>query len=344
MRPIYNILVIIVAVILAIYYGNQTTFLRKSRPKNPPGPIMPNGDWRFTAQRGYFSHDNDPASWDFRAKTLPNLGLVEKLYGLGDSDKKLTPDEIARTQWSRFLDYADFMNTIEPGKKSYKVFYIVRHGQGVHNVKETEVGREEWNRHWAKLPGDSNSTWLDASLTPTGEQQAKEIASLWSEAGNIPPPQSIYSSPLRRCLQTTTFGFAPLLHQTTPIIKENLRERLGVHTCDQRSSRSWIAESYPNFKIEANFTENDELWKADQRETIDEHIVRSQKVLQDIFENDGSQVVALVGHSGTSMALFGATGWGKIPMAAGAVYPLLVCGERVGDGDEEDEEGDGGEK
>ena len=42
-------------------------------------------------------------------------------------------------------EYADFMNTFEPTKKWYKVFYIVRHGQGVHNVKETEVGREEWN-------------------------------------------------------------------------------------------------------------------------------------------------------------------------------------------------------
>lgn len=74
-------------------------------------------------------------------------------------------------------------------------------------------------------------------------------------------------------------------------------------------------------------TEKDELWKPDQRETIEEHIVRSQEVLQDIFENDGSQLVALVGHSGMSMAIFGATGWPKVPMAAGAVYPLLVCGE-----------------
>jgi broad specificity phosphatase PhoE len=203
-----------------------------------------------------------------------------------------------------------------------------------------------FQRYWAKLPGDDSATWLDASLTHTGEQQATEISSLWSSASTVPPPQSIYTSPLRRCLQTTTLGFSPLLTQTppiTPTIKENLRERLGVHTCDQRSPKSWITSNYPNFRVEANFTEEDELWKTDYRETIDEHIVRSQEVLRNIFENDRSQVVALVGHSGMSMAVFGAVGWPKVPMAAGAVYPLLVCGEWLEEEDEVEEGKDGQE-
>lgn len=140
-----NLCIIVLTAFLAYYYGNQTTIFRMSRPMNTPGPVTPNGKWRFTAQRGYFSHDSDPASWEFRAKTLPKLGLTEKLYAPADSYTNWTPEEIARTQWSRFLEYADFLNTVEPGKKSYKVFYVVRHGQGVHNVKETEVGREEWN-------------------------------------------------------------------------------------------------------------------------------------------------------------------------------------------------------
>jgi broad specificity phosphatase PhoE len=186
-------------------------------------------------------------------------------------------------------------------------------------------------RYWAELPGDGTITWLDASLTPTGEQQATTIASLWNpnQGLNIEPPQSIYTSPLRRCLQTTTFAFAPLFSQTTPIIKENLRERLGVHTCDQRSSGTFIANTFPAFRIENGFSEEDELWKADQRETVEEHIIRSTELFADIFDNDTSDVIALIGHSGTSMALFGAVGWGKIPMAAGAVYPLLVCSERI---------------
>jgi hypothetical protein len=145
MKSIYHICIVVFAVLLVYFHDTPDPFFRKWYPKNTLGPIMPDGKWRFTAQRGFFSHDSDPASWEFRAKTLPNLGLVEKLYGIGDSNQNWTPEEIARTQWSRFLMYADFMNTIEPGRKSYKIFYIVRHGQGVHNVKETEVGREEWN-------------------------------------------------------------------------------------------------------------------------------------------------------------------------------------------------------
>jgi broad specificity phosphatase PhoE len=111
-----------------------------------------------------------------------------------------------------------------------------------------------------------------------------------------------------------------------PIIKEKLRERLGVHTCDQRSSRSWIGAAYPRFLIEDGFTAKDELWQADRRETFEEHVERSVEFLTDIFTNDNNQFIALVAHSGTSMALFRATGWGKVPVAEGAVYPLLVCG------------------
>lgn len=202
-----------------------------------------------------------------------------------------------------------------------------------------------FQRYWAKLPGDDNTTWFDASLTPTGEQQATDISSLWSPASKIPPPKSIYTSPLRRTLQTTALGFAPLLNQTspiTPVVTEKLRERLGVHTSDQRSPKSWIESNYPDFRIEANFTEEDELWKPDYRETTNEHIVRSQEVLTDIFDNGKGDVMALVGHEEMNMAIFGAVGWPKVKMAEGAVYPLLVCGEWFDEEEEEEEEDEKG--
>jgi hypothetical protein len=113
-----------------------------------------------------------------------------------------------------------------------------------------------------------------------------------------------------------------------PVIKEKLRERLGVHTCDQRSSRSWITTAYPNFAIEDGFVEEDELWDPDRRETPEEHVERSTKLLSDIFSNDESVSVALTAHSGAIMSLFAATGWKKVPVAVGALYPLLVCANR----------------
>ena len=111
------------------------------------------------------------------------------------------------------------------------------------------------------------------------------------------------------------------------MIKEKLRERLGVHTCDQRSSRSWIAENYPSFSMEPGFAEEDLLWSLDRRETIEEHAVRSAELLDDIFDGDYGDYVVLGAHQGAIMALFAATGWKKVPVAAGTVYPLLVCRE-----------------
>lgn len=181
------------------------------------------------------------------------------------------------------------------------------------------------------MSGDGNTTWLDAELTSKGEQQARDVAAFWASE-DIPPPITIYSSPLRRCLHTTTLAFAPFLgphSEKLPIVKENLRERLGVHTCDQRSSKTWIAAAYPAFKIEDDFTEKDELWQADRRETIEEHIARNKELLDDIYANDSSEFVSMTAHSGAIMALFAATGWKKIPVAAGAVYPLLICATKV---------------
>ena len=113
------------------------------------------------------------------------------------------------------------------------------------------------------------------------------------------------------------------------MIKEKLRERLGVHTCDRRSSKSWIATAYPGFKLEDDFTETDELWQPDRRETIEEHVARSTQLLDDIWTNDKNEIVALTAHSGAIMALLAATGWRKVPVAPGAVYPLLVCATRL---------------
>ncbi|KAF2867154.1 histidine phosphatase superfamily [Massariosphaeria phaeospora] len=290
--------------------------------------------WSFEAQRGYFSHDHDPESWDFRATTLPSLGLLERNYPTDDNlwaEEGQASEDVNHNQWSRFLRFILHLNEEGSGDKRYKLFIIIRHGQGLHNVKEAEVGREEWNRHWAKLPGDGVTTWLDAELTPKGEQQATEISAIWG-MGNIPPPQSVYSSPLRRCLRTTALAFAPCINSepaTVPVVKDKLRERLGVHSCDQRSSRTWIAINYPNFEIEADFVEEDELWKADHRETLEEHAARTKELLNDIFTHDESQSVGLVAHSGAIMALFDATGWKKVPVAAGAVYPLFVARTRL---------------
>lgn len=145
MRWIYHICIVVFAVLLVFVHDTPHPFFKKCWPKSTPGPKTPDGKWQFTAQRGFFSHDSDWARWKFRAKTLPNLGLLEKRYGLEYSPYDWTPEELARTKWSRFLEYLDFLGHCDPMHKRYILLYIVQSGQGVHNVKETEVGWGEWN-------------------------------------------------------------------------------------------------------------------------------------------------------------------------------------------------------
>ncbi|KAF3044261.1 hypothetical protein E8E12_001064 [Didymella heteroderae] len=266
---------------------------------------------RYTAQRGFFSHDDDPESGDFRATTRVDLGLLARLYPKDDASGR---EDL--TQWQRLQQYIRHQNSSNKDKQ-YKLLCLIRHGEGPHNGKEKETGRAEWDRYWAKVLGDGIITWADAELTANGERQVRRIAEVRSYIG------------LRRCLRTVQLALPAEAGNPRPTIKEKLRERLGIHTCDQRSSRSWIAAHYPSFDIEPGFTEEDLLWGPDQRETIEEHAIRSTEVLDDNFNGDYGDYVVLASYSDAIMSVFAATGWKKIPVAAGAVYPLLMCGEKV---------------
>lgn len=174
-------------------------------------------------------------------------------------------------------------------------------------------------------------TWADAKLTQTGKSQALEIkATLERDIREmkVPMPVKCYTSPLTRCLDTTRLAFSGLEWPTDqpfrPMIKEALRERLGKHTCDRRSTRSWIESNYAEFEIESGFTEQDELWQSDYRETLDEHVVRVRQLLDDIFNNDKNTVISFTAHSGAIRALYALTGHKEVWVAPGAMVPLLV--------------------
>jgi hypothetical protein len=139
MPQIHSIAIALIIVVLAVFYTYQ------QRPTPTTRSNMSEGTWQFTAQRGYFSHDDDPASWEFRATTRPSLGLLERSYPTDDDSSSRPREDFAPDQWSRFQHYITSLNREDPENKRYKLLYLVRHGQGVHNVKETEVGREEWN-------------------------------------------------------------------------------------------------------------------------------------------------------------------------------------------------------
>lgn len=94
----------------------------------------------YTTLPGYFLQD-DPSTkaedFDFISK---NFGLIDRDY-ISDEPEKT----ISKTQWQRFEREVERLNAEAEEGVCYKLLYLGRHGQGVHNVAEQRYGREEWD-------------------------------------------------------------------------------------------------------------------------------------------------------------------------------------------------------
>ncbi len=70
---------------------------------------------------------------------------------------------------------------------------------------------------------------------------------------------------------------------------------MGVHSCDKRKTKTYIQDTYgSNFDIIPLFTEQDELWQADVRETDAEINARTKAALDFIFYGKGNCTMTLL--------------------------------------------------
>ncbi|ODV92527.1 hypothetical protein CANCADRAFT_20709, partial [Tortispora caseinolytica NRRL Y-17796] len=203
------------------------------------------------------------------------------------------------------------------------VIFIVRHGEGFHNVAESLYGTEDWDNYWSKLYNDGNITWgPDAMLTDKGIDQAKYAGEVWENElrKGAPIPQSFYSSPLSRSADT--------LRYTWPNVKaqfiENLRETYGVHTCDMRRTASYLKHRYPLWTFETKFSEDDLLWDPDVRETDEHQQHRVRTFLREVFTKDTSKYVSITAHSGTIRALLSVIGHPERTVLPGGMISVVV--------------------
>ncbi|KAG8898018.1 hypothetical protein FRC01_011066, partial [Tulasnella sp. 417] len=260
---------------------------------------------------GYFIHD-DPAL-DVHELTPPPAR-----FGLIDS----SPD-----YWTKFKAAVKKLNDEAGPSCSYKVVFIGRHGEGYHNAAEAFYGTKEWDDYWSLLNGNGTITWgPDAKLTELGIEQARMAHKRWvtelHAGGGIPLPTKIYSSPLSRAAKTLEITFRNVSNER-PLIMENLREIIGVHTCDKRSTRSQIHRAFPGFDIEKGFTEEDLLWKPDVRETNKERDTRVRQVFDKILQTDDTYI-AIVAHGGIIQSSLRVVGHRPYPVMTGGVIPLFI--------------------
>lgn len=119
-----------------------------------------------------------------------------------------------------------------------------------------------------------------------------------------------------------------------------LREVIGVHTCDRRSSKSSIETRYksktPSSSLifEPGFSDYDELWSPTERESTDEQTIRLRAFLDDIVEQcawdrytkrkDRIIFMSFSSHSGAIKSILRVLGHRPFRLETGGVIPALV--------------------
>ena len=108
-----------------------------------------------------------------------------------------------------------------------------------------------------------------------------------------------------------------------------LRETIGEHTCDRRSTASEIAAQFPQYRFESGFAEEDQLWDPKTRESDEERHRRLGCLLEDIFAHDNNTFLSLTAHSGAITSILEVVGHRRFPVATGAVIPVVIRADMI---------------
>jgi broad specificity phosphatase PhoE len=324
-----SVLFVVAALGLFFVMRSATDLGARDMSGMPSGTSQAQSYIQYTAIKGYFLQseaDTDASKFDFKKQ---NFGLIDRSY---DTDAE--PDHGDKSQWQRFESYVRQLNEQSGQETWFKVLFLARHGQGWHNVAESKYGTPAWDCHWSMLDGADGIIWADANLTELGIGQAREVHKLWqSLLGGIPSPDAYYVSPLARAIQTAdiTFNSLDLPHDKSykPVVKELLREAIGVHTCDRRQSATALKKLFPHVVFEHGFAEDDPLWTAEYREPRSARRLRMTELLDDIFSADEGTFLSFTSHSGAIASILEAISHRQFDLETGGVIPVLVKAERV---------------
>ncbi|XP_018433696.1 phosphoglycerate mutase-like protein 1 isoform X2 [Raphanus sativus] len=178
----------------------------------------------------------------------------------------------------------------------FKTLYLVRHAQGIHNVALEEKGGTDdiGDPHFSpKL--------LDAPLSPKGIKQVSEQQKEILKSGLINTVQLVITSPLRRAVETAVgiFRGQKVINQSDnfpPIVALELcRERMGLYPCDRRESISTRRICFPEIDFTMVESDEDALWREEERENLEEVSARGLRFLKWLWERPEKEI-AVVSH------------------------------------------------
>lgn len=325
------VFVLTTAAFVRFFTNGEATLWGQSANRGPPKGI----EWKsikYSVVEGYFKQDQpetDQFTFDYISE---NFGLLDTFP---TAQKALAQNPELKHKgpmWKEFKEEIRQLNKEAPPNVQYKVFFLARHGQAMHNAASLHYGKEMWSCYWSLLDGNGTHRWDDPKLTHQGTQEAKAASKAWQKqlAHGAPFPDNFFVSPLTRpadtLMHTWSNVFATMGKKAPrPVVTENLRETLGVHTCDRRISRCQLSKNYPMFDFEPGFPNIDPLWAPVFRETLPQRKYRLRKVLDSVVTNPKvGTFISFTAHGGAINSTMENLGHREWKMKTGEMIPVVV--------------------
>ncbi|EGV61817.1 putative phosphoglycerate mutase pmu1 [Yamadazyma tenuis] len=273
----------------------------------------PKFGWEFSVEPGFF-HQSDDSTDDL------NFNYATHDFGRKEPWDELTA-RLARLNG-------------QSATTKYKLLFLARHGQGFHNVIVSKYGSAEWHRKWHRLGRDGDVEYApDPRLTRLGEAQGRENHAVWRAqlAAGCPLPTRYVASPLQRSCNTLLLTMGGLWPENTAVeVVESVREIIGYHLCNKRSTKTQILERFSShgFVTEPGFTEEDELY-TEQEEKFDDMCFRMNGFLQRAFDEWDDSVLNVTSHGGTIKCLLAVVGHRNFTISTGGMIPVVVKATRT---------------
>jgi broad specificity phosphatase PhoE len=144
--------------------------------------------------------------------------------------------------------------------------YFIRHGHADHNEAAERFGEYAY---WDKL-------YTNAKLTEKGCLQARNLNYFFKRNN----PDIVYSSPLKRCLQTLDYALCD--YNGYVYVDDRLSERLGEHPCNKRAYKHEIY-NHVDRKLDLTNVSDEINWR-NERESNNDIINRGRKWYYDMLE------------------------------------------------------------
>jgi broad specificity phosphatase PhoE len=204
-----------------------------------------------------------------------------------------------------------------------KRLLFIRHGEGLHNAAERELGKDRWENHEAKL-----EKYFDPSLNDVGREQATTLRNAITPVlknGDL-IVDAIVVSPLSRAIETAEITFEALLNDDgVPMFAvEMARERHGKNSCDGRRTVSELKKRFPRVSFDYFMLHEDDPWHIPTNRETPEQVRKRVEIFMHWALELPFDTIAVVGHSDYMSHAVEVAGYGPHWPSNCELVPMII--------------------